>query len=94
MSQSLENNVGFQVVENLIITKVRVLWKIKNWLLFLDLIILIVEDFHKALSDEIHFFYVTLVANYTLAWSIDSAVHTDDQLIGKASLALLKEMIE
>jgi len=46
------------------------------------------------LSDEIHFFNIASVTDDSLAWSIDSAVHTNDKLIGETSFTLLKEMIE
>jgi hypothetical protein len=78
----------------LIITEVRIFRQVKNWLLFVDFIVFIVENFNQTLSNEIHFFNVTSITNNSLAWSIDSAIHTDDKLIGKSSFALFEEMVE
>jgi hypothetical protein len=46
------------------------------------------------LPDEVHFFYVTLVADDALARGRDAAVHLDDQLVGESTLTLLKEVVE
>jgi len=78
----------------LIITEVRIFRQVKNWLLFVDFVVFIVENFNQTLSNEIHFFNVTSITNNCLAWSIDSAIHTDDKLIGKSSFALFEEMVE
>jgi hypothetical protein len=78
----------------LVVSEVRELRKIKDWLLFLDLVILVVEHFNQALSDEIHLLYIALVGNDYFAWGVDSAVHCDDQLVGEASLAFFKEVVE
>jgi hypothetical protein len=78
----------------LVITEVRIFRQVKNWLLFVDFVVFIVENFNQSLSNEIHFFNVTSITNNSLAWSIDSAIHTDDKLIGKSSFALFEEMVE
>lgn len=49
-------HVGSQVQDNLVFTKVRVFWKVQhNFILFL-FIVLVVQDFHHACSDEEEFF--------------------------------------
>ena len=78
----------------MVVSEVRELRKIKDWLLFLDLVILVVEHFNQALSDEIHLLHIALVGNNYFAWGVDSAVHCDDQLIGEASLAFFEEVVE
>ena len=46
------------------------------------------------MSDEEKLLDVTLVADDSLTWSIDSAVHVDDELVGEASLAFFEEVVE
>ena len=94
MSKSLEHKIGLEVVKNLIISKVRVFWKVENWLLLDMLIILIVVNLDKPLPDEIHFLHIALETNDGLSWGIDSAVHSNDELIGESSLTFFEEMIE
>jgi len=94
MAQGLEDNIGLQVVQNLVISKVGELGQVKDWLLLLVLIIFIVEDFDKTLSNKVHLLNITLVTDNSFTWSVNSAVHVDDQLIGESSLALLKEVVE
>ena len=94
MSKSSEHNIGLQVVQNLVVSEVRELWKVEDWLLFDLLVIFVVVNLHEALSDEIHLLDVTLVADDSLSWCVDSAVHGNDELISEASLTFFKEMIE
>ena len=94
VSESLEHDVGLETIENLVVTEVRVLWQVEDGLLLALLIVLVVENLDESLSDEIHLLDITLVADDSLAWGVDSAVHVDDQLICETSLALLKEVIE
>jgi hypothetical protein len=78
----------------LIVTEIGVLRQIKNWFFFFNLVILIVEDFDQALSDEVHLLHVAPIADHGLPWSVDSAVHANNELIGKPSFTLLEEMVE
>ena len=57
-------------------------------------IVFIVENLNKALSDKEHFLNLALVRDHDLAWDVDPAKHVDDQLVGEASLTLFKEMVE
>jgi hypothetical protein len=78
----------------LVVTEVRELWKVENWLLFLNFIIFVVENFNEALSDKVHLLDIALVRNDNFAGGIDSAVHCDDELISEASLAFFEEVVE
>ena len=46
------------------------------------------------MSDEEELLDVALVADDSLAGSIDSAVHVDNELVGEASLALIEKVVE
>ena len=46
------------------------------------------------MSDEIHFLDIALVADDSLAWSVKSTEHVDDQLVGESSLAFVEEVVE
>jgi hypothetical protein len=46
------------------------------------------------LSDEIHLFHVAFVRDNYSTRGIQSAEHVDDQLVGEASLALVKKVVE
>ena len=94
MGKSSENDVGLQVVENLVVSEVRELGQIKNWLFFLLFIVLVVIDLNESLSDEVHLFHVTFVADNCLSWRINPAIHRNNKLIGKSSLALFEKVIE
>lgn len=61
MGQGLEQNVRFEVVQDLIVSKVGVLGKVKDWLFLVDLIILVVVNLDEALSDEVHLLDVGFV---------------------------------
>lgn len=78
----------------MVVTEVGELWKVENWLLFLNFIIFVVENFNEALSDKVHLLDIALVRNDNFARGIDSAVHCDDELISKASLAFFEEVVE
>jgi hypothetical protein len=78
----------------LVVSEVRELWKIENWLLLGFLVVLIIVNLNETLSNEVHFLDITLVANNSLPWSVDSAVHSNNQLVSETSLTLLKEMVE
>jgi hypothetical protein len=78
----------------LVVPEVRELWKIENWLLLGFLVVLIIINLNETLSNEVHFLDITLVADNSLPWSVDSAVHSNNQLVSKTSLTLLKEMVE
>jgi len=92
--ESLEYQVRFKVVQNLVVSKVRIFRKVKNWLVLNIFIIFIVVDFNKSLSDEKHFFDITLVTNHSFSRILNSAEHVDDHLISKSSFAFFKKVIE
>lgn len=46
------------------------------------------------MSNEVHLLHIRLVIEHDLARGHDSAEHGDDQLIDKASLAVVKEVVE
>lgn len=94
VGQGLEEDVRLEVVENLIVSEVRVLWKIQDRLFLVELIVLIVVNFNQTLSDEIHLLHIGFVADNSLARGVNSAVHADDQLVRETSFALLEEMVE
>jgi hypothetical protein len=68
IKERLENNVGLQIVEDLVVTKVTEFGQIENGLLLVKLVVLVVVHFNEALANEIHFLDVTLVADNTLSW--------------------------
>jgi len=95
VAQGSENNVRLQVVENLIVTEITELWQVKNGLFVLAIFAALVGvKFHNTLSDEEELLDVALVADDSLAGSIDSAVHVDNELVGEASLALIEKVVE
>lgn len=95
VAQGSENDVRLQVVENLIVTEITELWQVKNGLFVLAIFAALVGvKFHNTLSDEEELLDVALVADDSLAGSIDSAVHVDDELVGEASLALIEKVVE
>jgi len=59
-----------------------------------EIIVFIVEDFNQSLSDEVHFLDVTFITDDHSVWRVYSAVHADDQLVGEATFAFIKEMVE
>ena len=78
----------------MVVSEVRELWKIENWLLLGFLVVLIIVNLNETLSNEVHFLDITLVADNSLPWSVDSAVHSNNQLVSETSLTLLKEIVE
>jgi len=78
----------------LVISEIGELWQVENWLLLGDLIVFIVEYLDETLSDEVHLLDITLVRDNDFTWGVNSAVHSNNELIGETSLALLKEMVE
>ena len=94
MSQGLEQDVGLEVVQDLVVAEVRVLWKVEDGFLLFDFVILVVVDLNESLSDEVHLLDVGFVGDDGLARCVDTAVHADDELVGESSLALLEEMVE
>ena len=69
VEQRLEHNIGLEIVQDLVVTEVAVFGQVQNWSLLFNLIVLIVVHFDQSLSNEVHLFHITLVANDTLAWS-------------------------
>ena len=94
VGQGLKHKVGFEVVQDLVVSEVGVLWQVEDWLVLDDLIVFIVEHLDEPLSDEPHFLHVGSVWNDDSTGVLDSTEHVDDHLIGKAALALLEEMLE
>lgn len=94
VSQGLEQNVGLEVVQDLVVSEIGVLWKVKDGLFLVDLIILVVINLDESLSDEVHLLDIGFVRNDSLTRCVNSAIHTNNKLIGESSLALLKEMVE
>jgi hypothetical protein len=92
--KGLDHDVGLELLEDLIVSEVRELWKIEDWLFLLDFIIVVVIHLNNTLSNEVHFLDIALVTDDSLAWGIESAEHVNDQLVGKTSLALIEEMVE
>lgn len=92
--ESFDHNVGLQLLKDLVISEVRELGQVEDWLFLLDLIIVIVVDLDNSLSDEVHLLDITLVTDYSLTWGVESAEHVDDQLVGETSLALIEEVVE
>jgi len=100
----LENKIGFQIVKDLVITKVRKFGQIKNRLvslifLFLGVelwwyIMLRIENLNNTLSNEVHFLDIAFVTDNNFSWSIKSAIHIDDKFISKASFTFIKEMVK
>jgi hypothetical protein len=94
VGEGLEQEVALEVVENLIVSEVRVLGKVQDGLVFDFLVVFVVVNLHQTLTDEEHLFDVGLVTNDGFAGVLDAAEHIDDHLVGKASLALLEEVVE
>ena len=44
--------------------------------------------------NEIHFFYISFVSNHTHIMHVEATQHIDDQIIGKTSFTLVKEVAE
>jgi hypothetical protein len=81
------DKIRLQVKKNLEVSKIRILRQVKNRLLFVHfafvvvhfvVIVFIVVNIHKTLSDEEHFFDIGLVTDNNLAWDVDSTEHIDD----------------
>ena len=78
----------------MVVTEVRELGEVQDWLFLLDFIVVIIVDLHDTLSDEVHFLHIALVADDGLTRGVKPTEHVDDQLVGEASLALVEEMVE
>jgi len=94
IEESLEHDVGLQIVKDLVVTKVAKLRQVKDGLLLVQLVVLVVVHFDETLADEVHFLHITLVADNTLSRRRNTTVHLNDKLVGEAALALLEEVIE
>ena len=95
VAQGSENDVGLQVEEDLVVTEVTEFRKIEDWLFILAFFAALISiELNNTLSDEEKLLNITLVADDSLSWSIDSAVHVNDELVGETSLALIEEMVE
>ena len=90
----LDHDVGLQLLQNLVVSEIGEFREIEDWLFLLDFIIVVVIHLDDTLSNEVHFLDITLVTDDSLAWSVKSAEHVDDQLVGKSSLTLIEEMVE
>lgn len=78
----------------MVVSEVRELWQVEDWLLLLNLIVVVVVDLDNSLSDEIHFLDITLVTDDGLTWGVESAEHVDDELVSETSLAFIEEVVE
>ena len=94
VEEGLEDDVRLQVVQDLVVSEVAVLRQIQNRSLLLELIVLVVVDLDQALSDEVHFLDIALVANDTFPRCRDAAVHLNDEFVREPSLTLFKEVVE
>lgn len=92
--QSSDHNVGLKALQDLIVSEITEFRQVKDWLFFLNLIIIVVVDLDDTLSDEVDFFDIALVADNNSSWGIKSAEHIDNKLVGETSLALIEEMVE
>ena len=92
--KSLEDQVRLEVVEDLVVSEVGVLWQVEDWLVLDLLIVLVVVDLDKSLFDEEHLLDITLVANYHLSGVLNSTEHIDDHLVGEASLTFFEKVVE
>jgi len=78
----------------LVVSKVAELWKVEDWLLIDDLVILVILDLNYTLFDEVHFFHVGFVIDHSLTGVDNSAKQRDDQLIREPSFTLIEKVIE
>lgn len=53
-----------------------------------------VKDFYLSTIDKVHFFYTTLITNYGLSRILNSTIQSNNELVDKSLLALLKEVIK
>lgn len=93
-AQSLDGDIGFKVLQDLVVAEVAVGWKVEHRQILYQLIVFIVEHLHNALSDEVQVLHCRLIGDDGLAMGEQSAEHLDDQLVGEASLALVEEVLE
>ena len=78
----------------MVVSKVAELWKVEDWLLIDDLVILVILDLNYTLFDKVHFFHVGFVIDYSLTGVDNSAKQRDDQLIREPSFTLIEKVIE
>jgi hypothetical protein len=78
----------------LIVTKVTVFGKIKDWSLLVNLVVFVVVDFYETLSDKVHLLNITFVADNALSWRGDPAIHLDNEFVSESTLTLLEEVVE
>ena len=65
------------------------------WELFFGfLVVLIIVNLNETLFNEVHLLDITLVADNSLSWSVNSAVNSNNELVSETSFTLLKEMVE
>ena len=93
-SQGLEHEVALEIVQDLVITKVRIGRQVQHRLFLPQLIILVVEDLNLTGLNEIHLLDAALIANDRLPRKVDPAIQIDDELIDESALTLLKEVTE
>ena len=92
--QSLVNQIGLQLIENLEVTKVCKLWQVQYCLVFGNFIVFVVEDLDNTLSNKEHLLNWTLVTDYHTILLEDTTEHGYDELICEAPFTLIKEMVE
>jgi hypothetical protein len=72
-----EIKIRLEVIQNLIISKIRIFGQVQDWLLS-DFIIIIISYLYCALSNEVHFLNIALTAYNSLIWHINSAIELND----------------
>ena len=78
----------------MVVSKVAEFWKVEDWLLIDDLVILIILDLNYTLFDKVHFFHVGFIIDHSLTGVDNSAKQRDDQLIREPSFTLIEKVIE
>lgn len=53
-----------------------------------------IEAFNDSLLDEVHFFNIALIIDYSFPWDMNLAKQIYDQLIGETSLTFIKNMLK
>ena len=69
-------------------------WQVEDRFFFEHFIIFIIEDFDQPLPYKIQLLNITFITDDSLAWSINSTIEINDELIDESSLTFFKEMFE
>jgi hypothetical protein len=92
--KGLKDDVGLEIVQNLIVAKIGESWEVQNRLLFGQLVILVVEDLHLASLDEVHLLDTALVADNSLSRLVNPAIKVDYQLVDESPFTLFEKVIK